>query len=94
MLILDEIDANLSGREAMSIASVLEMLGQSYQIFAISHQPQLSSKAAHHFLIEKKGEISSVRELSKDEREHELARMISGEHVSQEAKDFAKKLLD
>lgn len=94
VLILDEIDANLSGKEAMSVASVLEMLGQSYQIFAISHQPQLSSKAAHHFLIEKKGEISSVRELSKDEREHELARMISGEHVSQEAKDFAKKLLD
>ena len=94
VLILDEIDANLSGKEAMSIASVLEMLGRSYQIFAISHQPQLSSKAAHHFLIEKKGEISSVRELSKNEREHELARMISGEHVSQEAKDFAKKLLD
>ena len=45
-------------------------------------------------MIEKKGEISSVRELSKTEREHELARMISGEHVSQEAKDFAKKLLD
>lgn len=94
VLILDEIDANLSGKEAMSIASVLEMLGRSYQIFAISHQPQLSSKAAHHFLIEKKGEISSARELSRDEREHELARMISGEHVSQEAKDFAKKLLD
>ena len=54
VLILDEIDANLSGKEAMSIASVLEMLGRSYQIFAISHQPQLSSKAAHHFLVEKK----------------------------------------
>lgn len=94
VLILDEIDANLSGKEAMSIATVLEMLAHSYQIFAISHQPQLSSKANEHFLVEKNGELSSARKLSKTEREHELARMISGEHVSQEARDFAKKLLD
>lgn len=94
VLVLDEIDANLSGKEAMSIANVLQDLSKNYQIFAISHQPQLSSRANQHFLVEKKGDISSVRELKKDEREHELARMISGEQISKEAKDFAKKLLD
>ncbi len=94
VLILDEIDANLSGKEAMSIANVLESLAKNYQIFAISHQPQLSSKANSHFLVEKIGGISSVKRLENDEREHELARMISGEQITKEAFDFAKKLLD
>ena len=93
VIILDEIDANLSGKEAMSIANVLLKLAKFYQIFAISHQPQLSSKANSHFLVEKNGEISSVRELKNDERINELARMISGEHVSKEAIEFAKGLL-
>ena len=49
VIILDEIDANLSGKEAMSIADVLVKISNFYQIFAISHQPQLSSKAHSHF---------------------------------------------
>jgi len=93
VIILDEIDANLSGKEAMSIANVLLKLANFYQIFAISHQPQLSSKANSHFLVERHGENSVVRELDKDERVSELARMISGEHISEEAINFAKGLL-
>lgn len=94
VLFLDEIDANLSGKEAMSIACVLAMLAKHYQIFAISHQPQLSSKADYHFIVQKTDGISQVRKLQKNERAGELARMISGEHISDEAKSFAKKLLD
>lgn len=94
VIILDEIDANLSGKEAMSIANVLLKLASFYQIFAISHQPQLSSKANSHFLVEKCGEISNVKELNLDERVNELARMVSGEHISKEAVEFAKNLLN
>ncbi len=93
VLILDEIDANLSGKEAMSIANVLIELSNLYQIFAISHQPQLSSKAHHHFLVQKDAKGSSVKELNIDERVMELSRMISGESITQEATEFAKKLL-
>ncbi len=93
VLILDEIDSNLSGKEAMSIAEVLLRLAKYYQIFAISHQPQLSSKAHHHFLVEKSGGESSVRELAREERVKELSRMISGEKITEEATQFAKKLL-
>ena len=78
----------------MSIACVLAMLAKHYQIFAISHQPQLSSKADHHFIVQKTDGISQVRKLQKNERAGELARMISGEHISDEAKSFAKKLFD
>ncbi|EHZ9974925.1 DNA recombination protein RecN, partial [Campylobacter jejuni] len=92
ILFLDEIDANLSGKEAMSIAKVLEELSKFYQIFAISHLPQLSSKAHNHFLVEKNGEESKVKKLDQEERIKELARMVSGELVSDEAIEFAKTL--
>lgn len=94
IIFLDEIDANLSGKEAMSIAKVLDELARYYQIFAISHLPQLSSYAKNHFLVEKKEGISMVRKLEKDERIKELARMVSGEVVNQEALSFAKTLLE
>ncbi len=93
VLILDEIDANLSGKESMSVAKVLKILSKKYQIFAISHQPQLSSQADSHFLVTKEDGISSVTLLAKEERIVELARMVSGEEVSEEAIIFAKKLL-
>ena len=91
-MILDEIDSNLSGKEAMSIANVLVKISKFYQIFAISHQPQLSSKAAAHFLVSKEGGVSSVKKLSEEEKITELARMISGKTITAEALEFAKKL--
>ncbi|MCI0501092.1 MAG: DNA recombination protein RecN, partial [Epsilonproteobacteria bacterium] len=93
ILFLDEIDANLSGKESESIAKVLKTLSKNYQIFAISHQPQLSSTADQHFLVEKKMEISHVKELSDSERIVEISRMISGENITEEATTFAKTLL-
>ncbi|MBS4406826.1 AAA family ATPase [Campylobacter vulpis] len=94
IIFLDEIDANLSGKEAMSIAKVLEELSRFYQIFAISHLPQLSSKAHNHFLVEKNGTQSRVKKLEKEERIKELARMVSGEQISDEALQFAKTLFE
>lgn len=93
ILFLDEIDANLSGKESQSIAKVLEELSKSYQIFAISHQPQLSATANQHFMIIKENNISSVRLLNHEERINEIARMISGENITKEALEFSKKLM-
>lgn len=95
VLILDEIDANLSGKESMSVANVLKTLSRKYQIFAISHQPQLSSVANQHFLVSKDAlHVSHVSSLQNEERIVELARMVSGESVSDEAIVFAKSLLE
>ena len=91
VLMLDEIDANLSGEESMSVAKVLRHLARCYQIFVISHQPQLTSMGEQHFLIYKDNE-SRVRELNDAERIEEIARIISGEGISEEAKGFAKEL--
>jgi len=94
VLMLDEIDANLSGEESMSVARVLKQLSKHFQIFVISHQPQLTSMGDQHFLVYKDGKISKTKELSADERVDEIARIISGESISEEAKKFAKELLE
>lgn len=93
VLMLDEIDANLSGEESMSVAKVLRHLSSRYQIFVISHQPQLTSMGQQHFLIYKEDE-SRVRELNDEERIEEIARIISGESVSDEARGFARDLFE
>ncbi len=95
VLILDEIDANLSGKESMSVANVLKTLSAQYQIFAISHQPQLSSCAHQHFFVSKDAlHVSHVTALDHEARKVELARMISGENIGEEALSFAQSLLE
>ena len=93
VLFLDEIDANLSGKESDAIANVLYKLSKSYQIFAISHQPQLTSSSHQHFLVDKHDGISTIKLLNKQERINEIARMISGEKITTDAIKFAKNLL-
>ena len=94
VLMLDEIDANLSGEESMSVAKVLRKLSKHFQIFVISHQPQLTSMGDQHFLVYKDGNISHTKELDFDEKVDEIARIISGDSVSNEAKKFARELLE
>jgi len=94
VLMLDEIDANLSGEESMSVAKVLRKLSKYFQIFVISHQPQLTSMGNQHFLVYKDGTISKTKELNFQERVSEIARIISGENISEEAKKFAQELLE
>ena len=93
VLFLDEIDANLSGKESDAISKVLIALSKNYQIFAISHQPQLTSSANQHFLVDKKDGISIVKLLNNNEKITEIARMISGENVTNEAIQIEKNLL-
>lgn len=93
ILLLDEIDANLSGEESEGVAKVLKALSKSYQVFAISHQPHLPSVADSHFLVQKGERGSQIRKLDFEERVSEIARMISGSHLSQEALNFARKKL-
>lgn len=94
ILFLDEIDANLSGKESEAISNVLTKLAKSYQIFAISHQPQLTSSSNQHFLVDKNKGTSIVKKLDRQGRVNEISRMISGENITEEAIRFAKNLLN
>ncbi len=93
VLILDEIDANVSGDESIAIANMIAKLASVYQIFAISHQPHLASKATQHLLVSKIKDESSVTLLDEEGRVGEIARIIGGEKPNEEARLFAEKLL-
>jgi len=92
VLILDEIDANVSGDESIAIAEMIQKLSKVYQIFAISHQPHLSALAKQHIVVTKDNSQSQVIELGEEGRVHEIARIIAGENPTKEAMEFAKKL--
>lgn len=93
VIILDEIDANLSGGESDGVAKVLSILSSSYQIFSISHQAHMPSFANYHYLVKKGDEKSSINLLDKEGRIQEIARMISGKTITNEAILFAKEKL-
>ncbi len=93
VLILDEIDANVSGDESIAIANMIAKLASVYQIFAISHQPHLASKATQHLLVSKVKGKSSVTLLDEKGRIAEIARIVGGEKPNEEARLFAEKLL-
>jgi len=93
VLFLDEIDANLSGKESESIALILKEISKFYQIFIISHQPHICSVATSHFLVYKQNNKSFIKKLDKTGQINEIARMVSGKKIQTEAIKFAEKLL-
>ncbi|WP_300361239.1 hypothetical protein [Hydrogenimonas sp.] len=93
ILLIDEIDANVSGDESIAIARLLKTLSKNYQIVAISHQPHLSAAAKQHLLIRKEGGKSVAKVLGKEERIDEISRMIAGEEGMKEARTLAENLL-
>ena len=94
VLILDEIDANVSGDESIAIATLIAKLSSVYQVFAISHQPHLSAKADQHLVVNKEGDESWVMVLDDAGRIDEIARIIAGEKPTAQAVAFAQKLRD
>ena len=93
ILLIDEIDANVSGDESIAIARLLKALSKNYQIVAISHQPHLSAAASQHILVAKEGGESVARVLKDEERVAEISRMIAGEKGMAEASKLAEKIL-
>ncbi len=94
IIILDEVDANLSGEESQGVALALKQLSTHYQVCAISHQPHMPALADAHFLIQKGAQGSKIIPLDKEGRIQEIARTISGEVITKEAIEFATKQLE
>ena len=96
-LILDEIDTGISGEVAAKTAQMLAEMASNSQIISITHLPQVAGKANHHKEVSKsvKGEktITSLRVLNNDERKLEIARMLSGEDITEAALKNAEQLM-
>ena len=96
-IVFDEVDSGLSGKIASNVSEKIFELSKNNQIIAITHSAQVASKANKHWKIEKKLEKenmeSFVTNLDKNERILEIATLISGSNISEEAKKVAKDLL-
>ena len=96
-LIFDEIDAGIGGKTAEFVAQKLQDLAKHHQVICITHLPQIASFATHHFRIDKHVKkdrtFTSVKELSFEERIHEIARLLTGSRVTETALKNAKEML-
>jgi DNA repair protein RecN (Recombination protein N) len=96
-IIFDEIDTGVGGAVAAAIGERLAKLSTHVQVLAITHSPQLASYANSHFLVFKEDQgtfmRTSVKVLSPQERQDELARMLSGAEITAEAQAAALRLL-
>ena len=97
-VIFDEIDSGIGGQTANAVGIRLARMGKAYQTMVVTHSPQVTSKGNHHYLVQKKdtdkGTITSVQELKSDQRVEEIARMLAGNSITDEARKAAEKLLN
>ncbi len=96
-MIFDEIDRGVGGATADAVGRRLSALAENGQVLVVTHSPQVAALGAHHWLVSKSVEgavtTTDVRPLDMDARVDEIARMLSGDSVSDEARSAAKVLL-
>ncbi|MDY8107897.1 DNA repair protein RecN [Fulvimarina sp. 2208YS6-2-32] len=98
-LVFDEIDTGVGGAVADAIGRRLARLSKTVQVLAVTHAPQVAARATTHLLISKAGARNEDRvstrvfEIESETRQEEIARMLAGETVTEEARAAAAKLI-
>ncbi|MBI2730051.1 MAG: DNA repair protein RecN [Sphingobacteriales bacterium] len=97
-LIFDEIDTGISGEAARQVGIIMKGLAKRHQVIAITHQPQIAARADAHYFVYKKeslGKIKThVRLLDDKERVEAIAKMLSGEQLSDASIKIAKEMVE
>lgn len=96
-MIFDEVDTGIGGATAQAVGEKLAKLGEQVQVLVVTHSPQVAAQSKYHYKVEKTTvdnvTTTSLRELSAAEKTEEVARMLSGEHITNEARAAAKVLI-
>ena len=92
-ILFDEIDTGVSGRIADAMGEIIARLSTSMQVVDITHLPQLASKGNTHFVVYKEEGRTHLRRLTTEERETEIAKMLSGAEITEAALAQARILL-
>ena len=97
-LIFDEVDAGVGGAVAAAVGGRLKRLGEKIQVLVVTHSPQVAAEGHVHWKIVKDDttglQRTAAKELAKTERVEEIARMLSGEMITEEARAASLKLLE
>ncbi|MFZ2201551.1 MAG: DNA repair protein RecN, partial [Leptotrichiaceae bacterium] len=98
LLIFDEIDTGIAGETVKRVANKLKKLSERVQVVCVTHSQQIAAKATQQFYIKKEIENdlteTKVRELNLDERMREIARMISGDTITETSIKHAKEIME
>jgi DNA repair protein RecN (Recombination protein N) len=96
-LVFDEVDAGVGGAAAAAVGKRLKALSRSNQVICVTHLAQIAGFADHHYAVakrERKGRVTTeVIELPREQRAHEIGRMLSGEKITPEALKQAEQLM-
>lgn len=97
-LLFDEVDVGIGGHTASVVGRLIRQLGERAQVFCVTHQPQVAACAHHHIRIDKEVNEQEVytraQHLSDQGRVEELARMLGGVQISEQARRHAEVLLE
>lgn len=97
VLIFDEIDTGISGETVRRVAEKLRELSRNTQIICVTHSPQIAGRAQQQFFIKKEIENNftetKVHELNTEERIREIARIISGDNITEASINHAKEIM-
>ncbi len=96
-LVFDEVDSGISGATAAAVGERLARLGTTVQVLVVTHSPQVAARGMQHLRVEKttakNATQTHVAELAPAERREEIARMLAGARITDEARAAADKLL-
>jgi DNA repair protein RecN (Recombination protein N) len=92
-LVFDEVDRGVGGAVADAVGERLQRLAAATQVLLVTHSPQVAARAERHFRITRTRDRTRVELLSAEERVEEIARMLSGAAVTEEARAAARRLL-
>lgn len=93
VMVFDEVDRGVGGAVADAVGLRLQTLAQTTQVLLVTHSPQVAARAARHFRISRSGDKTRIELLTDEARLEEIARMLSGAAVTDEARAAARRLL-
>jgi DNA repair protein RecN (Recombination protein N) len=93
VLVFDEVDRGVGGAVAAAVGERLQRLALTTQVLLVTHSPQVAARAARHFRITRERDATRVEELAAEERIEEIARMLSGSAITDEARAAARRLV-
>ncbi|MDP6388620.1 MAG: DNA repair protein RecN [Alphaproteobacteria bacterium] len=97
-LVFDEVDSNIGGATADAVGERLEKLAEGFQVLVVTHSPQVAARGGDHLRVDKQGDgermVTGVERLGLDARREEVARMLSGRTVTDEARGAADRLIE
>jgi len=97
VMVFDEVDQGVGGAVAVAVGKRLATLSKTAQVFVVTHSPQVAACASHQFRIEKSATdtttMTHVHRVADNAREEEIARMLAGETITEEARAAARQLM-